>query len=691
MISRRAFLQVLGAASAGLTLGGRWSRASAEADALAPSPWIRIGTDGIVTVFVARAEIGQRVRHASALLVAEELEADWSMMRVQAAPVEPAWHELQSETTTSMSMVKSWHPMRQAGAVAREMLVTAAARRWGVEPAACRAENGGVLHPPTGRAARYGELAAAAALLPVPDRVALKQPSDFRYIGHALPSVDARELLLNGRYGMDARPPGLRFAVLARPPTYRAKLVSCDLAAARRVPGVRLAVELAHPRRSVAVVAEDTWSALRGREALAARWSVPETAPEGVAAVETMLRERFAAPPEIVVRDSGQAEAVLASGTRSLHAEYFTPYQAHAPMEPMSCAALLTGGRCEVWVPTQNALKVRDSIASAYGLDPSAVTVHPTLVGGGFGQRSQIDYVLEAVELSRLARAPVQVMFTRTDDLHHSGHHPAALQRLAAALDHRGVPSAWTHFVVGAAGLETTVWGGLKSDVPYAFAHQHLSATCVQGPHYPAPWRSVSRFHIAFARESFIDEIADLARRDPLEMRLAMLSTSPRLQTVLRAVAKKIGWGTPGASHGLAVDEEFGTVVALAAEIKLDDHSVPRLSRMACAVDCGSVVDPRGLAAQLEGGIVFGLSATLHGEITIASGIVQQNNFDDYPICRIHEVPPIEIELIRSTAPPTGAGEVGVPVVAPAVANALFAATGRRLRRLPLRDAVSSQ
>jgi isoquinoline 1-oxidoreductase beta subunit len=340
--------------------------------------------------------------------------------------------------------------------------------------------------------------------------------------------------------------------------------------------------------------------------------------------------------------------------------------------------------RCELWVPTQAAAQARTLAASLTGLPASAVTVHPTLVGGGFGRRAQLDYVVEAVLTAREFAGPVQLLFTRTDDLQHGGYHPATWQRLGGALDAHGAPVALVHRVVGAARGEAVVWGGLKSDLPYAIEHQRLSAVDVEGPLRPAPWRSVSRFHVTFARESFLDEIAAKGGRDPLELRLSLLERAPRLQAVLRAAAQGIGWGSPG-WRGIAVDEEFGTVAAVATEVTRDARGALRPSRVVCAVECGTVVDPRGLEAQIEGGVIFGLSAALHGEITVAAGRVEQSNYDDYPICRIDEAPRVEVRVLPSSAPPTGAGEIAVAPMAPSLAGALFAATGKRLRDLPLR------
>jgi len=627
--------------------------------------WLCIDGAGTVTLMVNHSEMGQGALTGLAALAAEELEIRLERLRTVFAPADARyrngyWGE--QFTGGSSSMRGEWTMLREAAARTRLRLVRAAARRWGVAPAQCRSGDGGVTHPESGRHLGYGELAPAAARLAEPKGAPLKAAADWRYIAKPLARLDIPAMCLGRtRYGIDAAPPGAKVAVVARCPVFGGRLERFDDRAARAVPGVRHVRAIAS---GVAVVADDFWSAQRGREALRVEWRAGRHARLSSAQIERRLL------------------AALGRGRKAaVEATYRTSYLAHATIEPMNCAADVRRDGCDVWVGTQHQADTQRVAARVAGVARSKVRVHTQFLGGGFGRRLETDFVAEAVELSKALGAPVQVVWTRADDLQHDFYRPAHAARLQASLDGEGLPATW---LMRVAGPELALDG---IDVPYAVPGLRERRVEVASPLPTGPWRSVGASNNAFAIESFVDELAQRAGRDPLEYRLALLAKAPRHAAVLRLAAERAGWGRPlgpGRGRGIAVYRSFGSVVALVVEASVAARAI-RVERAVCAIDCGTAVLPDAVHAQLEGSVAFGLSAALKEEIRIGSGRVRQASFADYPILAFDEMPAVETHILESTAEPGGAGEPAVPVVAPALANAFFAASGQRLRRLPLR------
>jgi isoquinoline 1-oxidoreductase beta subunit len=654
-------------------------------------------------VIVNKAEMGQGIYTSMAMLVAEDLEADWSKLRVESAPVDPVYNHIDHDiqmTGGSSSVSSEWERMRKAGATARVMLVAAAAQAWGVDAAGCRAEAGFVLHPASGRRLSFGALAEAASRLTPPADVALKDPADFKILGRPLPRLDTPSKV-NGsaQFASDIAVPGMLVALVLRPPVFGATLVRVDASKAKAVPGVKAVATIP---QGVAVAATGFWAAKRGREALVVEWSAP---PQGAVLSTDALREQYAAlakTPGLVAKNTGDAAAALLSAARTLDTEYDVPFLAHAMMEPLNCVVDLRAERCEIWTGTQFQTGDRDAAARLTGLPPENVHIHTTLLGGGFGRRAtpNHDFVSEAVEVAKAVKVPVKVLWTREDDIRGGFYRPLWHDRVRGALDANGRLVAWSHTIVGQSllagtpfedGIEDGIDGssveGAK-DMPYAIPNLRVE---LHSPTSNVPvlwWRSVGHSHTAFVVECFLDEMAEAAGRDPLEMRRALLAGAPRHRQVLELAAERAGWGQalpPGRARGIAVHESFGSFVAQVAEVSLSGSGV-RVHRVVCAIDCGRIVNPDTIAAQLEGAVAFGLSAALYGEITLTDGRVEQSNFHDYPILRMNEMPQVEVHIVASDEKPGGVGEPGVPPVAPAVINALAVLTGRRIRRLPVRS-----
>jgi isoquinoline 1-oxidoreductase beta subunit len=679
----------------------------AQPPVLSPNAFVRIDPDGAVTVTLTKTEIGQGVRTALPMIVAEELGADWSSVRVLHASPGAAFPSV--GTGGSWSVGGTWTPLRKAGAIAREMLLSAAAARWKVPRTDCRAEAGAVHHAASKRRLGFGELVADAARLPVPVDAPLKEAAKLTLIGQRVARLDGPAIATGAaRFGIDVRLPGMRFAVVARPPVLGGSVARFDDAAARRVRGVREVVQVAS---GVAVIADSTWAALRGRDALEVTWAAGPAA--------TFDSERFRAElaeatrkPGIVTRAEGAGRKALATGRR-LEALYEYPFQAHAPVEPMNGTARVRSDRAEVWVPTQAAGRARAEIAKALGLALDAVTIHVPLVGGGFGRRLGIDYAIEAAQVGRAAREPVQVLWTRQDDFRHGHFQPASAHRMAGAIDRRGRLVAWSHVKAGSylsifdpptaeelasqAYWQDSSWGAY--DVPYTIPSIETRYVMVDSPVPSGPWRAVYSPSCTLARECFLDELAHAAGADPLRFRLERLQPGTiveagslrldqgRLRRTLELAADKAGWGKPmtrGRGRGIACNiYDGGTCIAYVAEVSVERGRL-RVDRVVCAVDCGIVINPSGVEAQIEGGIAYALSTVLGGEITLRGGAVAQTSYRDCPVVRMDQMPRVEIHIVKSTASPTGMGEPPVPPLAPAVLNALFAATGRRERRLPL-------
>jgi isoquinoline 1-oxidoreductase beta subunit len=681
--------------------GPRLAEAATPGKTFAPNAFIRIGADGVVTIIVGKSEMGQGVYTSLPMLVAEELEADWRKIRVESAPVDPAYNHPQAGmqfTGGSQSVSSSWDQLRKAGAAARIMLIAAAAQTWKVGPGDLRAENGYVVHGRSGRRLSYGALAGKAVKLAPPKDVKLKEPKDFKIIGKPMRRLDSPEKVTGkGQFGLDVKLPGMLTALVARPPVFGGKALNVRDDKARAVPGVKAVVLIPS---GVAVVATGFWPAKQGRDALEIQW---DDGP-GTSLSTASLREQYASLAKTAgaaARKEGDAAAALAQATRQITAEYEVPFLAHAPMEPLNCVVDLRPGSCELWTGTQFQTVDRAAAAAAAGLRPEQVKIHTTLLGGGFGRRANpaSDFVAEAVHVAKAVQAPVKVVWTREDDMRGGYYRPVWFSRLSAGWDAGGNPVAWMHTIVGQSilagtpfekfmvkdGIDATSVEG-AADLPYDIPN---IAVDLHSPRVGVPvlwWRSVGHSHTAFVVESFLDEVAHAAGKDPYELRRALLSKHPRHAGVLELAAGKAGWGTAlpaGRGRGIAVHESFRSFVAHVAEVSVQDGRV-RVHRVVCAIDCGMLVNPDTIKAQMESGIVFGLTAALHGAITLKDGRVEQSNFHDYPMLRMNEMPAIEVHIAPSTEAPGGVGEPGVPPIAPAVANALFAATGKRVRRLPI-------
>ena len=674
-----------------------------------PNAWVQIDRDGWVTVRVNKAEMGQGVLTGFATVVAEELDADWDRVRTEYAYGDPVYNSPllgMHLTFGSTSLTESWEPLRFAGATARLMLIDAAARQWQVDPVSCRAERGEILHPGSGRRLSFGELAAAAATLPVPppEAVRLKSPSDFRLIGRDVPRLDVpAKIDGSATYATDAHVPGMLTATILRCPVFGGGVRTHDPSAALAIAGVERVVELpaARPGETggLAVVADGYWPAKLGRDALVVEW---DEGPNGGQSSDTIRAAMHAQleQPGVLAFETGDASAVIAASRRVIEAEYEAPFLAHATMEPMSCAAHARPDGLDIWVGHQSATVVRDFVgAPLTGLPPEAVTIHQTFQGCGLGRRGEADFVADAVALSLAMRAPVKVIWPREEDMRHDRYRPATVQRLRAALNETGAPVALTHQTVcdwqavqmpGPTGEQIGVFsvGGLTTEILYAIPNRRVETTNAESGVPVGAWRSVGHSQNIFVIESFIDELAAAAGQDPVAYRRALLAGAPRMRAVLDLAAERAGWDQPlppGEGRGVALADYGGTLVAEVVEVAVASDGTPDVRRIVCAVDCGIAVNPDIVEAQAVGGIIVGLTAALRGEITIADGRVEQGNFDDYPLLRFDEVPPIEVHIMPSDAGPTGIGEPTVPPVAPALANAIFAATGKRLRILPIR------
>jgi isoquinoline 1-oxidoreductase beta subunit len=709
-LSRRGFLKAGAFVGGGLILGvylPQFRDAVQGADekgrTFAPNAFVRIGTDDTVTVIVNHSEMGQGPYTSVPMVVAEELEADWSKVRFEAAPVDPAYNHAVygiQMTGGSTSTWSEWERLRKAGAAARLMLIAAAADTWQVEPATCRAENGQVLHPASKRSLSFGKLAEKAASLKPPQNVPLKDPKDFKLIGKATRRLDTPDKT-NGKavFGLDVTVPGMLVALVARPPVFGGKMKSYSADKAKAVPGVRHVVAI---ERGVAVVADGFWPAKLGREALEVVWDEGPLATLDSQAQGKHYAE-LAQKPGAVARKVGDAAAALGKAAKKFEAVYDLPYLAHATMEPMNCVADVRADRCEIWTGTQFQTVDRDAAARDAGLKPEQVQLHTTLLGGGFGRRAVPDshFVREAVQLSKAVKAPVKVIWTREDDTRGGYYRPRAYHAVSAGLDARGVPVAWQQrivcqsFIAGTPfeavvikdGVDETAVEGAK-DLPYQIPNLLVDWQQAPGGVPTLWWRSVGHSHSAFVIETFVDELAHAAGKDPFEFRRGLLGKDSRHLRVLETVAEKAGWGKPppeGRGRGIALHESFGSFVAHVVEVSLSPQGKLKIHRVVCAIDCGQVVNPDTVRAQLEGGTVFGLTAALYGEITFEKGRVKQRNFHDYRMLRMHEMPVVEAHIVPSKDKMGGVGEPGVPPVAPALANALFALTGKRIRRLPIR------
>ena len=754
---RRRLLVAAGAAGGALLVGGwlfyrapdRLRRPAALADrpgTHAFNGWLRVGADGVVTVVVPRQEMGQGVTTALPMLVAEELDCELERVRFEQAPVDPVYANatmladatpfrpddqgwlarvarlsqfrfaelLGVQATGGSSSVRDAFPvMRQAGAVARAMLVAAAAKRWGVAAGECATSSGAVKHVPSGRKLGYGELAAEAAALPLPKDARPKDPAAYWLIGRAQPRLDTpAKCDGSAQFGIDVRLPGQLYAAILHCPVFGGSLKSVGSDKATRMPGVKAVVELAATSTTaaaVAVVADGWWRAQDALGALEVAWSEGAHASLDSAQQRKDYASLLAGDKARAYEDVGDASAALAKAAKLVEAEYEVPYLAHATMEPMNATALVKDGRCEIWVGNQAPTLVKWFAAKGANVASDAVTVHTPFLGGGFGRRAEMDVTVEAAAIAaRLPGVPVQLIWSREEDMRHDAYRPMALARLRCALDGAGAIAAWHHRIAGqsctgsltarllpaaasdAMKDKTTAEGAF--DLPYAMPNRRVEHVLAHQPVPVGYWRSVGHSYNAYFVEAFLDEVAHAAGKDPFEFRRAMLGAAPRHRRVLEAAAKLGGWGTPlaaapglRAGRGIALAESFHSIVAQVAEVEVDEKGGVRVRRVACAIDCGKAVNPAIVVAQMESGIVFGLTAALYGEITLKGGRVEQGNFGDYPMLRLPECPEISVAIVESGWEHLGGvGEPGTPPIAPAVANAVFAATRKPVRRLPI-------
>ena len=715
--ARRQFFKVGAVLGAGLTLGfhlvparsAKLAIKTPAGESFAPNAFIRIAPDNTVTVLIKHLEMGQGVNTGLPALVAEELEVPWDSIRVESAPADPKlynnllWGPMQG-TGGSTAMANSYEQLRKAGATAREMLLEAGARYWKVSRATVKAEAGQVVNTASGERLPYGRLAEVAALLEVPDQVQLKPAKDFKVIGKGFKRTDTRAKSDgSARFGLDLSFPGMLTAVVARPPRFGDKLKGFNADKALALPGVKAAFEIP---AGVAVVATDTWSALQGREALRLEWHPGPAA--GLSSQSLMDSFRaLAKQPGKVARKEGDADAALTGAARRLSAEFEVPYLAHAPMEPLNCVVEVKADGCDIWTGDQFQTMDQRNAAAVLGIKPEQVRIHTLFAGGSFGRRAntQSDYIVEGVHIAKRMGVPVKTLWTREDDIRGGYYRPCYLHSLEAALDGKGRPLAWKHRIVGQSIVAGTPFeGGMVKDgvdhtsvegastLPYAIPNMLVD---LHSPSLPVPvlwWRSVGSTHTAFATEVFLDELAHAAGADPVEFRRKLLKGHPRHLGVLELAAAKADWGKPlpaGWGRGVAVHESFNSYVAEVAEVSVKADGSFKVERVVCAVDCGLAVTPDVVKAQMEGGIGFGLSAALYSAVTLKDGRVEQSNFDDYRVLRMQDMPRVEVHIVASDAAPTGVGEPGVPPIAPAVANALFAATGKRIRKLPIGNRIA--
>ena len=732
-LDRRAFLKSGAAGGVALLIGFHLPlRASDPAQAQEKPPvnpfnaWVRVAPDNRVTLILDKSEMGQGIMTALPMILAEELNLDWKQVSIEQAPTNPKIYD--HGTGGSGSIAGSWLPLRQAGAAAREMLIAAAAKKWEVGPETCRAENGYVLHGHPERSYKYGELVADASQLPIPDfkKVPLKNSRDFTIVGRDTHRFEgAAKATGKAPFGIDSRPDGLLYAVVARCPVFYGKVASFDATKAKKVPGVRDVFQIetggrgASTNGGVAVLADNSWAAIQGRRALDVKWDEGAAANESSDELHKQFAANAAAKPGSVIRNEGDADSVLAAASKKVEAVYELPFAAHVCMEPMNCTVHIQADRAEAWVPTQAPQWAQGVIAEAAKLPPEKVTVHTTLMGGGFGRRYQADFVMEAAQVAKKTDKPVMVLWTREDDMQHDFYRPASYHKCQGVVDAQGNLAAWKHFQTStsiaakwsAKGEEDNGQGefGTGATVPYKSPNIRIEYTLAHSSAPRAWWRSVEHSSSGFVVESFVDEMAAAAGEDPLAFRLKLLGeprklpqfgegpdadplNTARLKGALQLAAEKAGWGTPlpaGEGRGIAGFFSFDTYTAAVAEVAVRDRKLT-IKRFVCAVDCGRVVNPNGVRAQVESAAIYALTATLKDAITVDRGRIVQSNFNDYKMIRMNEAPPIEVHLVASEERPTGIGEPTVPVIAPALCNAIFNATQKsakslRIRRLPCR------
>lgn len=707
-LSRRAFLKTTAVTTGGLVIAFHfadvlpkaWAQAAATtAKVYPPNAFIRISPDNAVIVTVNKLEMGQGVYTSMAQLIAEELDCDWQNVVSMSAPVNPVYNHTFMPTQMtggSSALASTYDQYRKIGAMARLMLVQAAAQKWGVSPSSCRTEKGYVIHDSKGKIA-FGEVSDAANGLPLPKEVTLKDPKNFKIIGQSMPRLDAK-VKSSGQaiYGLDVKVPGMQYVMVVRPPVFGATLAKFDGAPAKAIPGVLDVIKLSN---GIAVLAKNTWAARRGRDAVKAEWNMNG---KDQFDQETLMRDykKMGQKPSIVVKDNPEALATVKKASHLLTAEYEFPFLAHAAMEPMNCTVHYDGRVAELWSGHQMPTVDRDVAAKVLGLPPEKVKVNTVYAGGSFGRRASktADYVVEACEIAKLVKKPIKVVWSREDDMRGGYYRPMNYHLARIATDKHGYPEAWHHTMVGQSIMKASFFEAMMAGKPvdpvvvegvaesrYKIPHFHID---LEMPSLDIPslwWRSVGHSHTAFVMETLIDELAEKAKIDPLKFRRKLLEGNPRHLAVIDLLTKKVPWTkklAKGHALGVAVHESFNSVVGHVTEVSIVDGR-PKIHRVWSAVHCGRVVNPEGAKTQVEGAITFGLSAALYGEIKFTKGQVTTGNFNDYPVLRMNEMPQVEVHFVPSVDTPTGLGEPGLPPVAPAVANALHKLTGKRARRLP--------
>jgi isoquinoline 1-oxidoreductase beta subunit len=714
-ISRRDFLKG-SLAAAGLTIAASvtpfgyrlLSAAEVEKGAFKPNVWFEITPNNLVTVTVPASEMGQGVLTSLPMIVADELEADWSQIRVKQAPAADAFKNpvLGDQLTVASSSVRGYYePLRKAGAAGRMMLVKTAAQTWKVPEGECEASKGVVRHKKSGRKLTYGKLCKKAAALPIPQEPVLKKESEFRLIGKPMPRLDIPEKVAGTAvFGLDVNVPDMLYAVIARPPAYGAKPVSFDQKAAEAIKGVRNVIPTPH---GIAVCADSLGAALKGKDALRVQWDKGSHPDMDNNSIEKIFMEELD-KPGAVARKDGDTKKALGEANKKVEATYFVSYVAHTTMEPMNCTAHVQKDQCDLWVPTQGQLVAKFVASQVSGLPPDKVNVHTTFLGCGMGRRATPDFIVEAVIASKVAGKPVKLFWSREEDIKYDFYRAATCQRIEAGLNGQNQLTAWSHKVVAPSILKgidpkaiingvdfMSLWGLAdfpgsphNNNIMYEIPNLYIEFLINDLPIPVAPWRSVQNGPNAFVIECFIDELAHAAGKNPLEFRLQLLKNNMRVRRVLETAAQKAGWGKPlpkGQGRGIAQHSCFGTYVAQVADISVNESNGKiKVNKVVAAVDCGPVINPDTIKAQIEGGIIASLSTTLKEKVVFSNGGVKSSNFDDYKIFKMSEVPEIEVHIVKSTEKMGGIGELGVPPAAPAVANAFFNATGVRIRRLPL-------
>jgi isoquinoline 1-oxidoreductase beta subunit len=730
---RRRFLKVGMIAGYGLMVGIQPSDCSADInsaitqsnskDEFIANAWIRIREDDIVTIMVSHSEMGQGISTALCMIIAEELEADWSKIRFEMAPVADVYKHPKfgiQWTVSSMSVHSSWDRWREAGAAIRELLILTAARSWQVSRDECRAEESTVIHQPSGKSMRYGELIHITGGIPIPEKVRLKEPREFKIIDRPTLRLDSRPKIDgSATFGIDVKIPGMLIATVMHPPVFGTTVRSLNPAKVLAMPGVEKVLVI---ETGIAIVANTFWQAIEAMDVLEVEWKENENCHISTDLLFKRWTEMGKEEGESFY-EAGNIDDYFEGANKLVEATYDLPYQAHATPEPMNCSAHVTKDRCEIWAPTQNQKGAREIAERITGLSAEQVNVHTTFLGGGFGRRVLVDYVGEAVEISQRVNAPVKVIWTREEDVRHDFYRAATHNVLKAVIDDKGHPVAWLHRIVGAdvfgQTLPKVISGMMPDAVPRFLKNVATSLAETLMPRFvpgkkaikgagPLPyhipnmrvefinddpgiplcwWRSVAPSTNCFAVESFVDELATASARDPYELRYELLARAPRLRDVVKLVADKAEWyrsSPKGIYRGIAAHDFQGTMMAMVAEVSINQNGDVKVHRVVCAVDCGIAVNPKTIEAQVQSAVVFGLTATIKSSITIKDGKTVEGNFDDFPLLRMDEMPKIEVHIVPSTNPPTGIGEVAVPLIAPAVVNAIFSGTGKRVRKLPV-------